>query len=92
MRVRFWMDSSITSDRTTIIARDCSSVKPSCWRRWTNFRVSKWWSLRLGVVAEKARRAAWWIGVEGVVRRWAQVLRAKAAVAVVRLDSEQGGV
>ncbi len=56
--------------------------------------MSKWWSLRLEGVAEKARRAACCIEGVGlrVVRRWAQVFRAKAAVAVVRLRSEQGGV
>ena len=55
MRVRFWMDSSITSERTRIRAMACSSEKPSSRRRWTNFRVSKWWSLlRIGVL-EKGR-------------------------------------
>ena len=44
VRVRFWIDSSITSERTSIMAFDCSSEKPSALRRWTNFRVSKWWS------------------------------------------------
>lgn len=44
VRVRFWIDSSITSERTSIMAFDCSSEKPSALRRWTNLRVSKWWS------------------------------------------------
>lgn len=44
VRVRFCIDSSITSERTSIMAFDCSSEKPSARRRWTNFRVSKWWS------------------------------------------------
>ena len=44
VRVRFCIDSSITSERTSIMAFDWSSEKPSALRRWTNFRVSKWWS------------------------------------------------
>lgn len=66
------------------MARACSSVKPSCWRRWTTLRVSKWWSLAVGEVAEKARRAAWWMMEAGDVRLSAQALRAKAAVAANR--------
>jgi len=74
----------MTSERTSIMARACSSVKPSCWRRWTTLRVSKWWSLAVGEVAEKARRAAWWMMEAGDVRLSAQALRAKAAVAANR--------
>ena len=39
------------------MATDCSSLKPSVWRRLTNFRVSKWWSLGRAGVAWNARRA-----------------------------------
>lgn len=45
-------------------------------------------------VAEKARRGEILDGMQGVreIRRWAQVLRAKAAVAVVRLSCWSFGV
>ena len=35
------------------MAFDCSSEKPSALRRWTNFRVSKWWSRDSFEAAEK---------------------------------------
>ena len=53
VRVRFWIDSSMTSERTSIMAFDCSSENPSSLRRCTNFRVSKWWSRERGIVVEK---------------------------------------
>ena len=83
MRVRFWIDSSITEARTRIIATAWSSVKPSCWRRWTNFRVSKWWSFWGRGVVEKARAVEVMDdGSErGVALRCAQALRAKVEVA-----------
>lgn len=55
MRVRFWMDSSMTSLRTRIMAVACSSEKPSSLRRWTNLSVSKWWSRWRGGVVWKGR-------------------------------------
>ncbi len=57
MRVRFWMDSSITSLRMVIMARDWASENPSSRRRCTNLRVSKWWSRGREGVVEKARKA-----------------------------------
>ncbi len=35
------------------MALDCSSENPSSLSRWTNFRVSKWWSLGSAKVVEK---------------------------------------
>ena len=55
VRVRFWMDSSMTSLRTRIMAMACSSEKPSSLRRCTNFSVSKWWSRWSGGVVWKGR-------------------------------------
>ena len=61
VRVRFWIDSSITSERTRIMAMACSSENPSSLRRWTNLRVSKWWSRYSWGVVWKVRRT----GTEG---------------------------
>ena len=50
--------SSMTSLSTFIMATDCSSVKPSSWRRCTKRRVSKWWSRLRVAEAWNARRRA----------------------------------
>lgn len=49
------MDSCTMSDRIRRSAVAWSSLNPSERRRWTNFRVSKWWSLCVGLVEENAR-------------------------------------
>lgn len=92
MRVRFWIDSSITEAKTRIIDVDCSRVKPEDSRRWTNFKVSKWWSLLWEAEAEKVRwiKVGWRSAEEDgsfttlLFLRDAQAVRAKAVVAVVR--------
>ena len=63
VRVRFWIDSSMTSERTRIMAIAWGSEKPSSLRRWTNFRVSKWWSRGREAVLEKSL-------VRGFARGW----------------------
>lgn len=57
------MDSSMTSLRMVMRAVDWESEKPSERRRWTNFRVSKWWSRGREAVVAKART-----GLEGFER------------------------
>lgn len=46
----------MTSLITFIIATACASEKPSSCKRWTNLRVSKWWTLARVAVALKFRR------------------------------------
>ena len=58
------MDSSITSERTRMREVAWASEKPSLWRRWVNFRVSKWWSRCLGAVVVNCL-CSWGFGCDG---------------------------
>ena len=77
--------SSMTSFNVFIMATDCSSVKPSLLRRWTNFRVSKWCSLWRGEVAWKALRTPGLLRI----RDWAAGLLGDAYCGVLE-DVENG--
>ena len=69
------------------MASDCASLNPSAWSRWTNFRVSKWWSLAMAGVEEKAREKAFCCWDIGGRRRAVHRCLATADVAVVRLGA-----